>query len=65
MRKKKTSIQFRSLFMSFESVMDFTKKKTSLVSLIASIEFNDSLGLNSIFNGLVNGIWEVGRIFDS
>ena len=42
MRKKKTSIHFGSLFMSFESIMDFTKKIPRLVSLIASIEFNDS-----------------------
>ena len=45
MRKKKTSIQFESLFMSFESIMDFTKKIPSLVSLIASIEFDDSFGV--------------------
>ena len=55
-RKKKTNIQFGSLFMSFESIMNFTKKTPSLVSLIASIEFNDSLGWNYIFNGLVNEI---------
>jgi len=41
-REKKTSIHFGSLFMSFESIMDFTKKIPSIVSLIASIEFNDS-----------------------
>ena len=29
-------------FMSFEIFMDFTKKTPSLVSLIASFEFNDS-----------------------
>ena len=51
--------------MSFESIMDFTKKMPSLVSLTAFIEFNESLGWNFIFNGLVNEIWEVGRIFDS
>ena len=39
---KYTSIQFGNLFMSFESFMNFTKKIPSLVSLIASIEFNDS-----------------------
>ena len=33
------------LFMSFESFMDFAKKMPSLVSLIASIEFNDSFGM--------------------
>ena len=48
------------LVMSFELIMDFTKKIPSLVSLVASIEFTDSLGWNSIFNGLVNKIWEVG-----
>lgn len=42
--------------MSFESIMNFTKKILSLVGLIASIEFNDSLGWNSIFNELVNEI---------
>ena len=30
-----------SLFLSFDSVMDFTKKIPYLVSLIASNEFND------------------------
>ena len=44
---------------------DFAKKIPSLVSLIASIEFNDSLGWNSISNELVNETWEVERIFDS
>ena len=43
MREKKTSTHFRSLFMSFELIIDFTKKIPSLVSLIVSIEFNDSL----------------------
>jgi len=31
--------------MSFESTMDFAKKIPNLVSLISSIEFNDSIGL--------------------
>ena len=44
MRKKKTSMQFGSLFMSFESFMDFTKKIPHLVNLIAFIEFSDSFG---------------------
>jgi len=65
MRKKKTVIQFESLFMHFEWIMDFTKKISSLVSLIAFVEFNDSLEWNSIFNGLVNETWEMVRIFDS
>jgi len=34
-----------SLFMSFESFIDFSKKIPSLVSLIASIEFNYSFGV--------------------
>ena len=49
--------------MNFESIIDFAGKIPSLVSLIASIEFNDLLGWNSIFNGLVNEISKVGRIF--
>ena len=48
--------------MSFESIMNFTKKIPSLVSLIASIEFNDSFGWNSISNEFMNEIWEVGRV---
>jgi len=47
MRKKKQSIQFGILFMSFESIIDFTKKIPSLVSLIASMVFNDSFGVES------------------
>jgi len=50
--------------MSFEAIMNFTKKIPSLVSLIARIEFHDSLRWNSISNGFMNKIWKVGRIFD-
>jgi len=47
--------------MSFESIMDYTKKIPSLVSSVASVEFNDSLGWNSISNRFMNEIWEVGE----
>ena len=45
MRKKKTSIQFWNLFMSFESNYEFYKEHTKLSELIASIDFNDSFGV--------------------
>ena len=47
--------------MSFESIMNFSKKIPSSVSLIASIEFKDSFGVE-FYNGFMNEIWEVGRI---
>ena len=53
MGKKKTSIHLGSLLMSFESIMDFSKKITRLVSLIASIEFNGLLGWNFISNDVM------------
>ena len=56
MKKKKTSIQFGSLFTSFESIMDFIKEMPSLVSIIVSIEFNNSLRWNFISNGFMNEI---------
>jgi len=44
---KKASIYLENLFMSFESIMNFVKKIPSLVSLIASIVFNDSFGVEN------------------
>ena len=43
--KEEDKYIIRELVMSFESMMDFTKKIPNLVSLIASIEFNDSCGV--------------------
>ena len=40
----------------------FYKENSKFSELDSSIEFNVSLGSNSIFNGLVNEIWEVERI---
>ena len=65
MGKKKTSIHSESLFMSFESIMDFSKEIPSLLSLIASLEFNDLLRWNSISNECMKETWEVRRILDS
>jgi len=42
LREKKTSMYFGNSLMSFESMMDFKKKITTLVSLIAHIVFNNS-----------------------
>ena len=42
--------------MSFESIINFTRKIPSLVSLIASIEFDDSLRKNFVSNGFMNEI---------
>ena len=41
MREKKKNVHFRSLIMSFESLMDIIMKVPSLGSLIAFIGFND------------------------
>jgi len=50
--------------MSFELIMNFSKKMTRLVSLIASIEFNGLLGWKCISNEFMKEIWDVRRIFD-
>jgi len=42
--------------MSFGSISDITKKLPSLVTLIASIVFNDSLGVETIFIGFENEV---------
>ena len=55
MGKKKTSIHSRRLFMSFGSIMDFSKEIPSLLSLIASPEFNDFLRWNYISNECMKG----------
>jgi len=47
--EKKMSRCFRSLLKSFEWTVDCTKKVSSLVTLIASIEFNDLFGMK-IYN---------------
>jgi len=47
--------------MSFESLMDITNNVSSLGSLIAFIGINNLFGgEKTIFEGLVNEIWEVG-----
>jgi len=40
--KEEDKYPFGCLFMSFESIIDFTKKTPGLVRLIASIKFSDS-----------------------
>ena len=47
MGKKRRSIHLRSLLISFESIMDFSKEISSLLSLIASMEFNDLVSMLS------------------
>jgi len=42
--------------------MDFTKKKSILVNLITSTEFNDSLEWKGAFIRLIKGIWEVREV---
>ena len=42
--------------------MNFTKKIRSLLSLIASIVFNKSIGVENYIIGLVNKIQEAGRV---
>ena len=52
--------------MSFESLMDITKKVLSLGSLIAFIGIDNLFGeKKTVFDRLVNEIWQVGSIFDS
>ena len=47
---------FGSLLVNLESIMDFTKKMSSLLSLLASIVFNDLFGLKNCIIGLLNEI---------
>jgi len=42
--------------------MNFIKKIPSLMSLVASIMFNDSCGVQIAFVGLNNKVWEVGSV---
>jgi len=46
-REKKTSMYFGSLVMNFKSIIDITKKVSSLVSFITYIVFNDSFGMEN------------------
>jgi len=58
MREKKTSMYFGSLVMSFKSVINITKKVSSLVSFITYIVFNDLFRVEC--DSYV--VWEVGRV---
>jgi len=49
-REKKTIIYFGRLHMSFESNLNFTKKITNLLTLIASIVFNNSIRIVGLVN---------------
>jgi len=44
-RGKKTSMYLGGLLMSFESIINFTKKILRVLSLIASIVFNNPIGV--------------------
>jgi len=46
-RKEDNYSLLGAYIMGFESIMDFTKKIPSLVSLIASIVFNNSTGVDN------------------
>ena len=51
---KKTSLNFRSLIMSFESIIDITEEVLCLLSFIAFIVFNNLFGMqNYIFWGML------------
>ena len=49
-REKKTIIYFGRLHMSFESNLNFTEKIPSLLTLIASIVFNNSIRVIGLVN---------------
>jgi len=46
--EKKTTIYFGSFLMSFDSIIDITKKALSLEILIASIVLNNSFGVGKL-----------------
>jgi len=46
-REKKTSMCFGSLLLSFESIMDLTKKLSCLMSLTTLLILNDSFGVEN------------------
>ena len=54
--EKKINMYCGSLFMNYESIMDFIKKISSCVSLITPICLMTQLGWKTSFNGLVNEI---------
>ena len=60
-KRKKTSMHFGSLIMSVKSIIDISKKVPRLVSLIASIVFKNTFGVETIFIGHFNEIYEVKR----
>ena len=45
MGRKQAKDEFGSLFMSYAYVMNFIKGISSFVNLLASVEFNDSYGV--------------------
>jgi len=47
MRGKKKNMHFRSLVMSFEAIVDITKKVPSLMGLIVFTEYNKSFGVEN------------------
>ena len=55
-------MHFRSLIISFESIVAVTKELVSLATLIASIVFNDSFGVKTIFISFKNEVLEMGRV---
>jgi len=53
--KKKTFI-IGNLIRSIEFIIEFIKKISSLITLMSSMVFNDSLGWKSILNRLMNEV---------
>jgi len=51
--EKKMCMYIGGLFMSYASVMNFIKKITSFMSLLASILFNDSFGISNLLSSIL------------
>jgi len=62
MRKKKKNLNIGTLIRSIGFIIEFVMKLLNLMTLISFIVLGDSLGLENPFNGLVDEIWEGGRV---
>jgi len=62
MREKKKILNIGSLIRSIGSIIEFIMKLSNLMTLIFFTVFRDSLGFENPFNGLVDVLWEGGRV---
>jgi len=59
---KEDKCAFWDFNLNFGSIIDITKNVSSLLSLIASIVFNNSFKVKTMLVGHLTEIYEVGRV---